>query len=92
MWEELKMPSDNDHVESGGGGCFCASLRAWAFLNEPEPFLRAPKVSAKKIPNMDIVPFYGLSYMRSTCVLQSADMVESSPLDGKFCFHLICST
>ena len=49
MWEELKMPSDNDHVESGGGGCFCASLRAWAFLNEPEPFLQAPKVSAKKI-------------------------------------------
>ena len=88
------MPSDNDHVESGGGGgrlllCEPASLslftRARAFFASPESF-------RQKNPNMDIVPFYGLSYMRSTCALQSANMVESSPLDGKFCFHLICST
>ena len=87
------MPSDNDHLESGGRLLLCepASLslfeRARAFFASPESF-------RQKNPNMDIVPFYGLSYMRSTCVLQSANMVESSPLqlDGKFCFHLIFST
>ena len=47
MWEELKMPSDKDHVESGGGEV--AFVRAWAFLNELEPFLQAPEIPAKNI-------------------------------------------
>ena len=85
------MPSDNDHVESGERLLLCepASLslfeRARAFFASPESF-------RQKNPNMDILPFYGLSYMRSTCVLQSANMADSSRLDGKFSFHLICST
>ena len=60
---------------------------------EPEPFstsrshfFASPESSRQKYPNMDIMPFCGLNYMRSTCVLQSTNMAESSPLDGKFFF------
>ena len=50
------------------------------FFNEPEPFFAVPESSRQKYPNMDIMPFYGLNYMWSTCVLQSANIAESSHL------------
>ena len=40
--------------------CEPASLRAWAFFDEPEPFFASPESSRQKHLNMDIVPFYGL--------------------------------
>ena len=66
---------------------------------EPEPFstsrshfFASPESSRQKYPNVDIMPFYGLNYMRSTSVLQSTNMAEYSHLNGKFSFHLIFST
>ena len=40
--------------------CEPASLRAWAFFDEPELFFASPESSRQKHLNMDIVPFYGL--------------------------------